>query len=46
MEDIAEADYMHAKRVSKGFKIKNWGGYHDFYLKLDTSLLADVFWKL
>ena len=43
MEDITEADYMHGKRVSKGFKIKNLVEYYDLYLKLDTSFLADVF---
>ena len=25
MEDIVDADYMHAKRVSKGFEIKRLG---------------------
>ena len=45
MRNIAYADYMHAKRVCKDFKIKNWGEYHDFYLKSDTFLLPDVFEK-
>ena len=43
MEDVTDADYVHAKRVCKDFKIKNLGEYHDFYLKSDTLLLADVF---
>ena len=43
MEDIAEADYAHAKRVCKDFEIKNLGKYHDFYVQSDTSLLSDVF---
>ena len=36
MEDITDADYMHAKRVCKDFEIKNLGEYHDLYLKSDT----------
>ena len=43
MEDITYADYMHVKRVSKDFEIKNLGEYHDLYLKSDTLILADVF---
>ena len=43
MEDITDADYMHGKRVFKGFEIKNLGEYHDLYLKSDALLLADVF---
>ena len=42
-EDIADADYMHAKRVCKDFEIKKLGEYHDLYLQSDTLLLADVF---
>ena len=43
MEDITDTDYMHAKRVCKDFELNNLGEYHDFYLKSDASLLADVF---
>ena len=43
MEDITDADYMHAKRVCKDFEIKKLGEYHDMYLKSDTLLMADVF---
>ena len=43
MEDITDADYVHAKRVCKDFEIKNVGEYNDFYVESDTLLLADVF---
>ena len=43
MEDITDADYMHAKRVCKDFENKNLGEYHDSYLQKSTLLLADVF---
>ena len=43
MEDITYANYMHAKRVWKSFKINNLGEYHDLYVQSDTILLADVF---
>ena len=43
MEDITDADCMHAKRVGIDFKIKKFCEYHDSYLKSDTLLLADVF---
>ena len=43
MEDITEADYIHAKRVCKEFEIKNLGEYHDLHLKTDTLILANVF---
>ena len=37
LEDITGADYI------KDFEIKNFGKYHDLYLKSDTLLLANVF---
>ena len=43
MEDITDADYIHAKRVCKDFENKNLGEYHDLYLQKSTLLLADVF---
>ena len=43
MEDITDVDYMHAKRVCKGFEIKDLGKYRDLYLKSDTLFLAYVF---
>ena len=43
MEDITDADYVHAKRVCKYFEVKNLGEYHDLYVQSDTLLLADVF---
>ena len=43
MEDITDADYAHAKRVCKNFKIKVLGEYYDLYVLSDTLLLADIF---
>ena len=44
MEDITDADYMHAKSVCKGFEKKNnLDEYHDLSLKSDTLLLGNVF---
>ena len=45
-EDITDIAYKHAKRVFREFKINNLGDYHDFYLKSDTLLLADIFENL
>ena len=42
MKDITDADYPHAKRISKDFEIKYSGEYHDFYVQSDMLLLADV----
>ena len=43
MGDITDADYMHAKRVSKDFEVKHLGEYHEFNIHGDPLLLADVF---
>ena len=43
MLDITDADYAHAKRVYKDFKMKTLGKYHDLYAKSNTLLLADAF---
>ena len=32
MEDITDADHIHAKRVCKDFQINNLGEYHDLHL--------------
>ena len=42
-EDVTDADYVHAKKVCKGFKIKKLGEYHDLYVQSNTLLLVDVF---
>ena len=42
VEDIADADYAHAKRVCEDFEIKHLGEYYDLYIPSDTLLLADV----
>ena len=42
MEDITDADYVHAKRFCKNFEIKNLGEYHDLYVQSDALLLAYV----
>ena len=43
MKYITHADNVDGKRICKDFKIKNLGEYHDFYVQIDTLLLADVF---
>ena len=43
MEDIADVDYRHVKRVFRNLNNKNLCDYHDFYVQGDTLLLADVF---
>ena len=37
-EDITDADFVHAERVCKDFRIKNLGEYHDLYVQSDTLL--------
>ena len=43
MEDITDADYLHAKKICKDFNIKKLGKYHDLYVQSHTFLLVDVF---
>ena len=43
IKDITDADYAHAKRVCKDFKIKKLGAHHDLYVQSDTLLLANEF---
>ena len=43
MEGISGTAYAHAKRVCKDFEIKDLGEYHDFYVQVNTFLLADAF---
>ena len=40
MEDIIDADYAHAIRVSIDFEIKKLGEYHDLYVQSHALLLA------
>ena len=41
--EIDDKDYKHAKMVWETVKMNNMGEYHDYYLKSDVLLLADVF---
>ena len=45
MEGIADADYMHTKRVCKCFEIKNLGEYHELHLKSDCVENHDLHLK-
>ena len=45
LEDISDKDYLHAQKVWDVFEIRNLGEYHNLYVQIDTSLLADVFEK-
>ena len=42
-EEISNENYNHAKQIWNLFNLKNLGDFHDLYVLLDTSLLADVF---
>ena len=42
-EFIGKKDYLHALDILIVFKMNTRDNYHDFYLKNDVSLLADVF---
>ena len=43
MEDITDADHVHAKIVCKDFEIKYLRECHDLYVQSNTLFLADVF---
>ena len=43
LEHISDEDYAYAHEVWNTFNIRNLGEYHDFCVKLDTALPADVF---
>ena len=43
MEDFTDVDYIHAKRVSRNFKVKKLGEYHELYVQSNTLLLANAF---
>ena len=45
LEDISDDGYAHAINVWNTFNISNLGEYHDLFVELDTTLLADVFEK-
>ncbi|KAK9743495.1 hypothetical protein QE152_g8538 [Popillia japonica] len=42
-KNISDHDLNFAVKAYKHFNCKNFGEYHDLYLKLDTILLKDVF---
>jgi hypothetical protein len=42
-EGITDAEYARAQAVWSTFGCRTFQQYHDFYLKMDTILLADVF---
>jgi hypothetical protein len=41
--ELNDIEYKHIQTIWKTFNIQNMGEYHDFYMMLDTCLLADVF---
>ena len=41
--DISQKEYEHATKVWTAIQAKDIGDYHDFYLKSDVLILADVF---
>ena len=43
LEDVSDDDYAHAINEWNTFNISNLGECHDLYVKLDTTLLADIF---
>ena len=42
-ENISEQQYNHAQKVRNTFNLKTMGEYHNFYIKSDILLPADVF---
>nr|XP_018912649.1 PREDICTED: uncharacterized protein LOC109040960 [Bemisia tabaci] len=42
-KNISKSDLKHAIKVYEHFGFKNFGEYHNLYLKLDSVLLKDVF---
>ena len=42
---VSIEDYMVCEKIWDKFNMKNMGDYHDYYLKKDVLLLADVFEK-
>ena len=42
---ISDKEYDHVLKVWNKFEMKTIKDYHDFYLKCDVLLLADVFEK-
>ena len=44
-ECISKKDYERANNIWNAFKMNSMGDYHDFYLKSDVLLLANVFEK-
>ena len=43
MKDITDADYRHANKVFKEFKLKRLREYHNLYVQSDTLLFANAF---
>ena len=43
LQEIADVDYRHKRKVYKEFNTKNIGDNHDLYVQSDTLLVADVF---
>ena len=43
MSGVSDQDYKHARRVWREFGLKDFGEYHDLYLKTDVILFANVF---
>ena len=46
MQQISHKEYEHVFEIWDKFEMITIKDYHDFYLKLDVSLLADVFQNL